>query len=211
MTIHASADRVAPVFHEDWYSAPQLRLLAESCSLVRRLPGAVLEIGSWEGKSTAVLANACYPETLVAVDTWQGNLDEAADHPSVLIARQRDVLGVFLRNMAALTRGNVLALRMDCHEFLTRCVGPVKFCHIDASHDYRSVRRTIEALLPMIVAGAVLCGDDIQTAHAGRTDLQGGVERAVRECLPGFQEVGNFWRWMQGDRPALHSHVPCRG
>jgi predicted O-methyltransferase YrrM len=195
MAIHATDNPVAPVFHENWYSEQQLRLLAESYTLVRRLPGAVVEIGSWEGRSTVELANACYPETLIAVDTWEGNLDEAADHPSVLIARQRDVLAVFLHNLRTLTRGNVLALRMDCHAFLASCVGPVKFCHIDASHDYRSVRRTLEALLPNLVPGAILCGDDFQTAHAGRADLQGGVERAVRECLPGFQVSGNFWHW----------------
>jgi hypothetical protein len=72
---------------------------------------------------------------------------------------------------------------------------PVKFCHIDASHDYNSVHRTIAALLPKLVPGGILCGDDFESAHAGRHDLGGGVERAVRELLPGFEVSGNFWWW----------------
>ena len=26
-----------------------------------------------------------------------------------------------------------------------------------------------------------------------RADLDGGVERAVRECLPRFEQIDNFW------------------
>src|SRR5205814_6573412 len=43
----------------------------------------------------------------------------------------------------------------------------------------------------------IICGDDLETAHAGREDLQGGVERAVRELLPGFAAIDNFWYWQK--------------
>lgn len=192
-----------PVFHEDWYDAQQLAALARAYEFARPLAGAVLEIGCWEGRSTAVLARACLPEVLLAVDTWQGNLDEDPHHVSVLLARQRDVFAIFLHNMRLLASGNVVPVQQDCHGFLATFAAPVKFCHIDASHDYESVRRTIAALLPQLVPGAILCGDDFVTAHAGRTDLQGGVERAVRELLPGFVAGGNFWSWVNPGQPAL--------
>jgi SAM-dependent methyltransferase len=182
-------------FHEDWYSAEQLATLVQVSRLTRSLGGTIVEIGCWEGRSTSALANACHPETVWAVDTWLGNIDEDPDHPSVRAARARDVYATFLQNVAALTRGNVQPIRADCHAFLASHPLPVKFCHIDASHDYSSVERTIAALLPLLVPGGVLCGDDFLFAHAGRTDLQGGVERAVRELLPGFDSVGNFWYW----------------
>ena len=86
-------------------------------------------------------------------------------------------------------------MRADCHEFLKTWRGPIKFAHIDASNDYISVKRTLEALLPWMVPGGLLCGDDILTASAGRQDLNGGVERAVRETLPGWQQVHNLWMW----------------
>ncbi|MBL8794253.1 MAG: class I SAM-dependent methyltransferase [Planctomycetia bacterium] len=184
-----------PVFHENWYSAEQLLLLAGAFEPARPLSGAVLEIGCWEGRSTIVLAHACEPEPLLAVDTWQGNLDEDPNHFSGVLAQQRDVFAAFRENLRRAACEQVQPVRQDCHQFLATFREPVKFCHIDASHDYESVRRTLVALLPLLVPGGVLCGDDLLTAHAGRADLQGGVERAVREVLPGFSAAGNLWSW----------------
>jgi hypothetical protein len=182
-------------FHEDWYSDAQVASAVSALDRVRRLKGAVIEIGCWEGKSTIGLANACFPQKLLAVDTWAGNADEHADHPTVHIARERDVFAQFQQNVAVQTLGNVTPVRRDCHEFLAEWSGPIKFVHIDASHDYESVRRTIEACQRWLVAGGVLCGDDIASANAGRADLAGGVERAVRQCCPGFEQIQNFWLW----------------
>jgi hypothetical protein len=44
-----------------------------------------------------------------------------------------------------------------------------------------------------MVKGGVICGDDLLTAHIGRHDLHGGVERAVRELLPNFKSIDNLW------------------
>jgi hypothetical protein len=57
------------------------------------------------------------------------------------------------------------------------------------------VKKTIEMLLPRLTEGAILCGDDIASAHRGRLDLEGGVERAVMELLPGYIKDKNFWWW----------------
>ena len=159
------------------------------------LNGAIIEIGSWEGKSTIGLAHAAYPEPLLAVDTWQGSSDENPEHGSVHLARQRDVYGQFLTNIQLLTKGNVKPIRANCHDFLKRWQGPIKFAHIDASHNFRSVKQTLEALLPWMVSGGVLCGDDFLAASASRTDVDGGVERAVREILTGWQSIHNLWLW----------------
>jgi hypothetical protein len=47
-----------------------------------------------------------------------------------------------------------------------------------------------------IVKNGIICGDDFINAHAGREDLQGGVERAVKETLQGYKTIGNLWYWM---------------
>jgi predicted O-methyltransferase YrrM len=155
----------------------------------------IVEFGCWEGRSTIALAIAAFPATVTAVDTWQGNSDEDPNHPTVCIAAQRDVQSIFRRNIAALTDGNVVIVQEDCHRFLEQRQQPIRFAHIDASHDYDSVARTIGAVSKLIVPGGVICGHDILTASANRDDLQGGVERAVVERLPGFQSEGNFWFW----------------
>jgi Methyltransferase domain len=132
---------------------------------------------------------------LYAIDSWSGNQDESEHHVSVGLARERDVYSQFLTNTRLLTNGNIIPIRTDCHEFLASWRRPVKFAHIDASHDYRSVKRIINALAPHVVPGGVLCGDDFLTADASRQDLDGGVERAVRELLPGFEQIHNLWLW----------------
>lgn len=155
-----------------------------------------MEIGCWEGKSTIEIANAFYPEIIQAVDSWKGNVDENPDHVTVRMLKEHDILGRFKHNIETGTKRNVWINEMDCYLFLDKFQEPIKFCHIDASHDYDSVSKTIKILLPKIVEGAVLCGDDIETANERRYDLGGGVERAVKELLPGYVQRGNFWHWV---------------
>lgn len=144
-------------------------------------------------------AAVCYGrtrETLAASDSWQSDLTEGEDHETVQALRERDVYQTFLDNVAEQTQGNVEVHREDCFEFLQSFSAPIKFCHVDAAHDYDSVKRTIELLLPLLVNGGVLCGDDYASAHAGRADLGGGVQRAVDELLTGRGSAGNFWYWL---------------
>jgi len=189
-----------PTFNEYWYSESQGEFLAELVNRVTELSGNIIEIGCWEGKSTSYIANACWPEKVISNDTWLGNVQESAasnaTHVSETIASTRDVYATFVRNMDALTRGNYTVVKQDCFEWLATYAGPIKFIHIDASHDYESVRRTIEMVLPHMVSGGIVCGDDFISAHMGRADLQGGVERAVREHLPGFTANSNLWYWV---------------
>lgn len=197
----AVAPAVPPraVFHEQWYAESELKLLGEAVAKTRELPGQIVEIGCWEGRSTAVIANGCFPERVVAIDSWEGCTAQGPDHETVRIARERDVFAIFEANMRALTNGNVSPLRGDAFEFLRQTTEPIKFCHIDASHDYPSVRETLELLLPRLTPGAVLFGHDYQSAHAGRDDLQGGVQRAVREVLRNHTSVGNTWSYVHGE------------
>jgi len=175
---------------------------------VASIAGDVVDIGSWEGKSTIALANACFPDPVLAVDTWRGNTDEGTHHVSVILAQQRDVYQTFQDNVSRLTRGNVIPMRMHSAEFLASHSRPIKFCHIDASHHYRSVRRDIEGALRLLVDEGILCGDDFNHANRRRADLEGGVERAVRELLPGFRRRGNFWWWLRrGPRTDLLSRI----
>jgi predicted O-methyltransferase YrrM len=183
-------------FTEDWYSTQQLISLREACNKVATLAGCVVELGSWEGKSTCAIANVLKEDTVIAVDSWQGNLGEGNSHPSVVAAKQRDVLSKFRENVKRFTDGNVEAVVSDCFAFLTAHKDPIKFCHIDASHDYASVKKAISMVQPFLVKGAVICGDDFMSANAKRSDLGGGVERAVVEMCPGFVSQENFWYWI---------------
>ena len=145
-----------------------------------------------EGKFTIALAHACYPEELIAVDTWEGSRDESPENVTVHLAGQGDICGQFLTNIQLLTKGNINPIRANCHQFLKMWQDPIKFCRIDASHDYRSVRRTLGVATVGSDRRDVL-RDDILTAPASRQGLDGGVEGAVREMLQGWEQIRNLW------------------
>jgi hypothetical protein len=179
--------------HEDWYSDFQLGELGKLVNQVRGLSGALVEIGCWEGKSTMRIAEMCAPQKLHAVDHWLGNVDEGENHASVVALRERDVYGTFLENMSGYP--NVEPHRTSGEDFLSNWTGPMKFAHVDVGHTFEVTSAMIELLLPHMVLGGIICGDDYLTSHIGRFDLSGGVQRAVSELLPHHSVVGNFWYW----------------
>ncbi len=188
------------MFHEDWYSDAQCENVKSLASKTKHLTGNNIEIGCWEGKSTIYLTNEVYPEKLICNDTWMGNIEESKvtgiKHTTEIILETRDVYGTFIQNMNQMTKGNYEVVKEDCLEWLKRYNEPIKFIHIDASHEYESVYKTIKLVLPHMVKGGIICGDDFQSAHINRHDLHGGVERAVREALPNFRNIHNLWYYI---------------
>lgn len=191
-----------PVFHEDWYPSEQALIVGD---WARAAPeGAIVEIGCWEGKSSACIAQAIAPRKLIAIDHWQGNGEEEQaknePHPSVQAAGERNVYSAFKRNMNMLVPGNVDWRRMDWHIWLCGHApvsyhaerdGPIAFLHLDASHDYGSVYECLTAIKPFLVEGAIVCGDDLYAD---------GVYRGVHDALgEGVQDVGGrLWVWQKG-------------
>ncbi len=189
------------MFNEDWYSDEQCVNVSNLAKSVEILEGNIIEIGCWEGKSTYNIANSIYPEILLCNDTWLGNVEESKctgiKHLTEVILENRDVYGIFVNNMNTLTKGNYKIIKKDCIEWLKTYNEPIKFCHIDASHEYESVYQTIQLVLPKLVKNGVICGDDFLNANIERHDLHGGVERAVREAIPNFKNTGNLWYYFK--------------
>lgn len=186
---------IAPVFHEDWYSRDEIAQLEAAVDAVQGLQGILVEIGCWEGRSTVAIANRCWPDPLHAVDHWEGNWTERPDHETVQALSHRDVFHAFQNNVQHLTRGNVTVHRAECIAFLQSLDAAIRFLHFDGAHDYKSVRAALELIVPRMVDGGIIVGHDFMTAHAGRVDLDGGVERAVLEILPDHDVYGNVWRY----------------
>lgn len=154
---------VLPGFVENWFSRPSCDALA---SLVRRVvdvDGMIVELGSWEGRSTIALANAAHPRIVHAVDTWAGSPGEISGE----LAVKRDVFARWEANVAHYTKGNVRPQRMGWRQFFNdlRNYGPydsppVALLFIDAEHTYEEVHDTILAFLPYMTPGGIICGDD---------------------------------------------------
>lgn len=143
-------------FTEEWFCEASQRAIGELVGLTRDLDGDIVEVGCWEGRSTVALANAAHPAKVHAVDTWEGSPGEI----SADLAAGRDVFATFTANVDELTAGNVVAHRMGWRTYFGVNKAPVKFLHIDAEHTFREVFDNIDAALPLMVPGAVMCGDD---------------------------------------------------
>lgn len=173
-------------FGEQWFAPTSCKAVSHLVHETNHLDGRVIEIGSWCGRSTVHIAHAAYPTVIHAVDTWEGSPNEISGE----LAAQRDVWSQFSQNIDELTRGNVKPYRMGWRQYVTEETGPIRFCFIDAEHTYREVFDNIEAVLPLMVPGSVLCGDDVHHPP---------VIEAVNELLGEVEVQASLWIWRVPD------------
>lgn len=175
-------------FIEEWFGDASCDVLAGLVKSVKDVDGLIVEIGAWEGRSTIAMAKAAYPRRIHTVDTWEGSPGE----PSAELAATpgRDVHATWLENVRANTRRNVVEHRMGWREFVPTINEPIALCFIDAEHSYREVYDNIEAVLPLMAEGGVICGDD---------NHHPPVRQAIAELLDPT-EVGmnaTVWYWIK--------------
>lgn len=169
-------------FTENWFCDASCDFLAHLVHHTVGVSGDIIEVGSWEGRSTIALANAAHPEVVHSVDTWAGSPGEI----SAELAAQRDVFAAFRSNIAELTAGNVEVHRMGWREFFAGRTNPVRLCFIDAEHTYREVRDNIKAVLPLLGPGGVICGDDQHHPP---------IRQAVTDTLGDAWVEATVWYW----------------
>lgn len=164
---------------EGWMAEAELRYLAR-CAVVSPL---ILEVGSWKGRSTSALAWHT-PGLVVAVDTWQGSVEH---HAELQGKPTSGLWWAFQQNTSRFD--NIWPLHANslaAAKIISK--GPMRFdlIFIDASHDYESVKADIEAWVPLLAPGGVLCGHDY---------MRWGVKNAVRQLVPKHRLIPNTSIW----------------
>ncbi len=159
----------------------------------------ILEVGSWMGRSTRALADNTRG-VVYAVDPWS---IEQQTHPDLIAAQQgkpkdwlfqqfcenmkdfnvldpakRTVIPVRLTSLEA-AKSFKQSLRADGTPFAFDMI------FIDGSHDYVDVKADIEAWLPLLAEGGVICGHDYWQEE--------GVTRAVDELIGAVETVRAIW------------------
>lgn len=139
------------------------------------VPGPVLELGVYEGRSTVVLAHA--GRQVHAVDAWSLEVDDLSAYGG----GQTPAGEVFQRFIANIRRAQVEA-RITIHRGHTHVVGkqwdiPGAILFIDAGHTYADVRGDLELWTPHMLPGGLLLMHDV----LGDTYLD--VTRAAGELL----------------------------
>lgn len=155
-------------FNDNWFQRQKAAVVYAALQLSRG-PGAVVEVGSWEGKSSVFIANLVYPEVLICIDHWLGTPHDA----TAGLAADRDVFATFEENMLALTRGNWTVKRGDWREAVAGWDEPIRFVYLDAEHTEEQVDEQLRWCIPLMVEEGVIAGDDFRA-------YGGGVGRAAR-------------------------------
>ncbi len=143
---------------------------------------AIVEVGSWKGRSTKALAMAT-PGVVYAVDNWKGSPGGDLTEIEATEKGAENILAEFKRNLAPeIAAGKVGIIHADHAEAASmgkaHMGGNVAdMVFIDGEHNYEAVKRDIENFLPLVKQGGLICGHDLCPTHPG-------VEKAVVELLP---------------------------
>lgn len=170
----------APHFTSAWIPGATLTQLTQLVAEREHLDGAIIEFGSWEGRSTIAIAEGT-EQDVIAVDHWRGN---PGDHLTEPRAREEDIYARFRKNTAHLP--NIVLAVMAIEDFMASWSGPIKFLHIDADHNFEPVKAQIEWAKPLMISGGIMCGDDFSTTWPG-------VVQAVTETLPDHRVERVMW------------------
>jgi hypothetical protein len=144
--------------------------------------GDIVEIGSWQGKSTLYLAKAAMLSKngiVHAVDHFKGN----AGKESYYVVGKSDLSDLpsgFERNIAMFKLSNyVKQYAMDSKnaaELLHSEGISIRMLFIDGDHTYEGIRRDWQAWASMVIAGGIVVFDDFRPEAEG-------VVKFVNECI----------------------------
>lgn len=168
--------------------------IAESTN---NLSGQSIEIGSWQGMASVEICKKITPNVLICVDDWKGNIHESAftgsPHATVKAASDYDIKNAFLTHLSSRDITNYRVFHIDALDLSRFYKSPLKFIFINKDNTYDYVSSVIKAYTPLLVRGGIICGYHFMTAAQYRTDLGGGVEKAVRDNLPTYKTNGEVW------------------
>ena len=141
--------------------------------ITSRVPagGQVVEIGSWTGGSSEIIAKKLKDGVLYCVDTWDYNGCHA--HPKLIeLAEGRDIFTEFNKRMRKYHPITIKAKSLDAvNGFEDKSVDMV---FLDGDHSYSGLMADLNAWVPKIKVKGIICGHDY-----GREEY--GVTEAVNE------------------------------
>lgn len=174
---------------EGWMKEEELIWLANQAAKHQN----ILEIGSWQGRSSYALA-ANTPGKLLCVDTWKGTMSERAHRERLAGKGDGWLLAQFIRNVEQLPNINWLQMSSEEAALHLHSQDALKFdmIFIDGDHSYESVKNDILTWRRWLAPGGLLCGHDFSSAFTQT------VVKAVKEVLPGrHKPVGAGSIWME--------------
>lgn len=162
----------------------------------------VVEVGSWLGESTSIIADYIKPGKVYSVDWFKGNPGTALEKTAELV----DIYSIFDKNLTE------LGLRKYIHPLIMESTEAARFfkdesidmVFIDACHDYNNIKNDIAAWLPKVRIGGIICGHDCEDKEWDEAYIHQdvhehkhhGVIKAVDEAFGDFNiDERIWWQW----------------
>jgi predicted O-methyltransferase YrrM len=129
--------------------------------------GAIVEIGSFKGRSTCFLAlgaKLARREKVTAIDHFLGSPEhqKGQKFEDPAIADCGSTLPIFRANLAAADlEGQVEVMQMSSTEAAAGWSRPIRLLFIDGDHGYDETRRDFDLFAPHLVPEGVICFHDI--------------------------------------------------
>ena len=145
--------------------------------------GTIVEIGSFEGYSTILLAQAARKSgnKVISVDPHTGRMCESDEDETPLVS---DTWQRFSTNIhRAGVAETIQALKCYSEDAALTWRKPVGLLFIDGSHHYEDVRKDLLLWRPHLMPGAIVIFHDIWTS---------GVRRVIAENVLPSAAFGNF-------------------
>lgn len=145
---------------DGWLTTGQATLLFNAATRVPST-GRIVEIGSFRGRSTIVLASAATPGAeIVAIDPHAGN-DRGPNEIEGFVAEAQSDNEIFRANLdAAGVAGRVRHLRMFSDAALAELPGPVDVLYVDGAHRFGPARADIRDWGRRVVPGGTMLVHD---------------------------------------------------
>ena len=198
---------------EGWMTDAQARRLWEAAARVSE-PGRIVEIGSFRGRSTIVLARAAAGGVeVVAIDPHAGN-DRGPQEIAPDAARGNEDFDRFHGNLRrAGVEERIRHVRLPSEDALDEVQAPVDMLYVDGAHRYAPARADIERYGALVRPGGTLLVHDSYNAigvmlaqlrllfgssqfrYVGRS---GSLAEWHREPLGGVERLHNLVRQAAG-------------
>jgi hypothetical protein len=160
-----------------------------------------IEVGTYLGRSLCSLGEVVERSgktfTMIGIDTCRGSGPEGRNekdyHGAVVAQGGGTFAGALHKNVLDCGYGDAIQLIIADSLAASRLFGDasVDWVHLDARHDYGSVKADIQAWLPKVKRGGWLSGDDYDQLKWPE------VVTAVNDLLPAAREWSTQqWRWI---------------
>ena len=162
------------------------KALEEIVKMVLKKHIKIIEIGSWTGTSTGIMAKLIkpYKGKIFAVDHWLGSVNV----PHHKIAAKIDIFTIFKFNMV---KENVWEIvfplvmkSQEAAEIFRE--NTVDLIFIDGDHSYECVKQDILLWWPKLKVGGIMCGHDCEVFYTHLSDEEKELvnQQLDKDCIP---------------------------